>query len=353
LEAATITVPVLDGRLSERLDALFREASDKNERVDRSYVLAGHRVRMRFANDTMFDVAGRAFGHLIGSGDELPELTIDIWDSASSGVPAPPLPAVGADAAFGAKFYYGDDRLQAHFQPASGALSVFDRERNHAWYWFASADELPSWERAASIRQILHWWLPSFGIYEVHGGAIGTEAGGVLLVGRGGSGKSTTALLSLGVPGMRYVADDYVAVSVDPEPYAHSLYSSGKLEPGHAERLPHLTEAANVDDLHVDDKAVFYVNELFEESIAAGFPLRAVLLPTIVSRQETRLVEVAPTLALAALAPSTLLQLHPPSKDGWAAMAKLVRCVPCVRIELGSDLDAIPKAIVAYLEARS
>jgi hypothetical protein len=268
-------------------------------------------------------------------------------------VPDPPLPTREDGAAFGAKYYFGDDRLRAHFQPASGALSVLDGERSQAWYWFASAMELPSWERAASIRQILHWWLPRFGVFELHGGAIGTPEGGVLLVGRGGSGKSTTALLSLGVPGMRYVADDYVGVRVDPEPYAFSLYTSGKLEPNHAERLPLLTDAANSEQLHVDDKAVFYVNELFPENMAAGFPLRAVMLPSIVDRPETRAVPIPGALALAALAPSTLLQLHPPSDEGWAAMAELVRRVPCLRLEVGSDFDAIPREIVRWLEGEA
>ena len=189
--------------------------------------------------------------------------------------------------------------MKAHYQPACGALTVFDAEAGHGWYWSSDAKALPSWERAASIRQILHWWLPQFGVYEVHGGAIGTDAGGVLIVGKGGSGKSTTALSSLTVPGMRYAADDYVAIRVEPSPYAYSLYSSGKLEPCARRAVAALADAAdNVDSLHVDDKAVFYVQELFPESSSTGFPLRAVMLPTICDRKETRLVPVPPTLAL-------------------------------------------------------
>ncbi len=84
--------------------------------------------------------------------------------------------------------------------------------------------------------------------------------------------------------------------------------------------------------------------------MSKGFPLRAVLLPTIKARKETRLVRVPPALALAALAPSTLLQLHPPSPEGWAAMGKLVKSVPCFSLELGSEIQEIPRTILRYLE---
>jgi hypothetical protein len=350
MEAAAALAPDTGASLPERLEALVDLAAGRLEVVERSYLMADRRVRIRFAGSAMFDIIGRAFGHLADDSGQEPELTIDVWDSASSGTPKPPLPAAESDAAYGSKYYYGDSRVQAHFQPASGALTVIDLERNHAWYWFNDAADLPDWERAASIRQILHWWLPQHGVFELHGGAIGTTSGGVLLVGRGGSGKSTTALSSLEVPGMRYVGDDYVGVRVAPEPYVYSLYSAGKLVPGHAERLPHLAEAAaNADRFHAEDKAVFYAHELYPNRVVAGFPLRAVLLPKITDRVETRLVPVAPTAALAALAPSTMLQLHPPSNAAWKAMGQLVRRIPSFQLELGSDIPAIPRTIQRFI----
>ena len=350
MEAAATMAPVFEAPLPARLEQLFDGAAAAcGELLASSYSIAGRQARIRFAGREMNEALGRAFAHLSTDDTAEPELTIDVWDSATSGGFDPPLPAAHSDAAYGAKYYYGSSELQAHFQPASGALSVFDRRRNHAWYWFADPSALPDWERAASIRQILHWWLPRFGVFELHGGAIGTETGGVLLVGKGGSGKSTTALSSLDVPRMCYAGDDYVGVRLEPEPYAYSLYCSGKLVPSHAELLPHLA-ASNAGRFDVDDKAVFYVEELFPEKMSKGFPLRAVLLPTIKARKETRLVRVPPAVALAALAPSTLLQLHPPSPDGWAAMGKLVKSVPCFSLELGSEIDAIPRTILRYLE---
>lgn len=350
MEAATAFASALDASLPARLDALFDEAASNVDVVERRYVFAGRPARIRYAGLEMFDLLGHAFGHLLDESDGATELTIDVWDSESSRTPVPPLPPSGSGDAFGSKYYFGDDRIRAHFQPASGALTVMDLERSHAWYWFGAAQRLPDWERAASIRQILHWWLPRFGVHEVHGGAIGIDEAGVLLVGKGGSGKSTTALSCLDVPGMRYVSDDYTAVTNEPAPYAFSLYSSGKLEPSHSERLPHLRAAAsNAHRLDTDDKAVFYVHEVFPEHISRGFPLRAVMMPRITGARETKLVRVPAAMALAMLAPSTLLQLHPPTDEGWAAMAELVRRVECVRLDLGSDIEAIPHTILRYL----
>ena len=106
------------------------------------------------------------------------------------------------------------------------------RGGSRAWHWVADAFTQPYWDQASPIRQILFWWLDSRDCIQVHGGAVGLESGGVLLVGKGGSGKSTVALSSLASE-LLYAGDDYVAVKPSPSPWVYSLYNSGKLEPHH------------------------------------------------------------------------------------------------------------------------
>jgi hypothetical protein len=343
-------VDALQNSLPIRLGDLFSRACHSSGPLEQSYRFADMPVTVRFATPEIFDVVGRAFGHLAIDEPIPPSLTIHVWDSATTQTPSPPLPPADAEAAFGVKYYSASGSVRAHFQPSSGALSVLDDASDCAWYWCNDVRKLPDWERAASIRQILHWWLPKHGAIELHGGAIGVDGGGVLLVGKGGSGKSTTALSALAVPELKYASDDYVAVRVDPEPYVYSLYSAGKLVPDHAQRLPHLANAAaNAGRFASEDKAVFYAHELFPASVVTGFPLRAILLPKITNRVDSRLVAAPATAALAALAPSTMLQLHPPGDEGWSSMAQLVRRVPCFYLELGSDIPAIPRTILRYL----
>ena len=54
--------------------------------------------------------------------------------------------------------------------------------------------------------------------------------------------------------------------------------------------------------------------------------------------------------ALAALAPSTIFQLHPPAREALAQMAELVRTVPTFSLELGADVETIPGELLRLLE---
>lgn len=347
---ASASRPVPD--LAQELGTLFGLAArEADGPIEKTYLIADLGVRIRYARREMLERIGPALAHLEREGIDHVLLTIDAWDSANARAATPPLPTPDPAAVPGSKYYFEEGPTRGSYMPASGALSVLDTEARHGWYWVEDPAEMPDWEAAASIRLLLHWWLPDHGAIEVHGGAVGTESGGVLVVGRGGSGKSTTCLASVGHPELRYVSDDYTAIRFQPEPWAYSLYSSGKLEPGHAKRLPHLaTAVANEDRLHLEEKAVFYVHEHFAGSIVPGFLLRAVLVPRIVpGRRETRVVKASPAAALSALAPSTVFQLHPPTPETFRTMARLLAAVPSFHLELGSDIDAIPQAILDLL----
>ena len=342
---------MLTARADARVASLFAEATARTGLVSRSYTIAGLPFTMRFAGEQMLTRIGRSFEHLASDGSGEPGLTVNLWDSRSSGVEAPPLlgELIENDES-GPMYYYERAGVQAMGRWRT--LSVLDSPEAEAWFWTPAPDAMASWDWAAPLRSILHWWLGSQGIVQVHGGAIGTDEGGVLVVGRGGSGKSTTALSSLAA-GLRYAGDDFVAVTTEPEPVVHSLYCSGKLDAGHLERFPRLlTEVAN-PVRNADEKAIVYVDRAFPGSPISCFPVRAVLVPRVVAREpETRIVPASAPAALAALAPSTIFQLHPPQASALAAMAALVRAVPCFTLELGSDIDRIPEAIVGLVGGR-
>jgi hypothetical protein len=227
-------------------------------------------------------------------------------------------------------------------------LSVYDAGANRAWFWAPSVDALLSWDWASPIRSLLHWWLGRRGILQVHGGAVGLPDGGVLVVGRGGSGKSTTTLSAL-TPPLRYAGDDFVAVEPGPTPWIHSLYSTGKLETHHLARFPALEPAVVNPERLPREKAVVQVHRTQPERTIAGFPLRAVVVPRIVPDGATRLVPATPAAALAALAPSTIFQLHPPQRDALKTMAAIVSTTPCYSLELGGELERIPSVLTEFL----
>jgi hypothetical protein len=215
--------------------------------------------------------------------------------------------------------------------------------RNLAVLWVPDPSRITVHVRGAPFLVIWHWWMRPRGAHPIHAGAVGDGDGGALLVGRGGSGKSTTSVLCL-LDGMSYAADDYVMLANTEEPYAASLYCTAKLDPVHAARLTELAPALRRGSPD-DEKALAFMYGFRPERVATGFPIRAVLAPKVVGGPRTRLHPIRPAEALAALAPSTLLQLPIPDPTAFGAMAEVVRRVPSFRLELGSDLSTIAPAV--------
>ena len=317
--------------------------------VSRWIPLADRVNRLRFADDRLLRLVD-AFAHLECEPTDGPDLTIHFWDSPGVQPPFPPAD-VPDDAPHGLRIMWQDGRRRACHQPGQQTLSALDLENGQAWFWVQDEAVLPYWEHAAPARMILSWWLHDQGCNLVHGAAVGTEHGGALIVGKGGSGKSTTALLSL-LAGLSYASDDYVVVERDRRgegPYVHSAFGSGKLDERQAERFPQLASSIVNPHRAPDEKAVFLVNRFAPERMTSGFALRTVIVPRITGEPDTRARRGSSIAALASLAPSTIFQI-PGSPDAeLKAMADLVRSVPNHVLELGTDFAQIPSAIADLL----
>ncbi|HZC29678.1 MAG TPA: hypothetical protein VE269_08055 [Gaiellaceae bacterium] len=333
----------MEAAAADRLEELAASFARAGAVVAQDYAVAGSRVSFRFAGDALRDRLTPAFAHLAAPSGEAPELIVHLWDAASTGVEPPPRPAAPPGEAAGALYHFNAPPLRGAYQAAFEALSVLDSDAGVAWYWVADARNLPSWERACPIRQILFWWLAQRGYLQVHGAAVGTPEGGVLIVGPAGSGKSTVALACLGSE-LLYAGDDYVAVTLEPSPRVASLYNSGKIDPVHLdERLPRLLPYAD----HLDgEKAILYAERHFPQQTTSGFPLAALLVPAVrADRREPRVVPASRAASFAALGPSTMFQLHTAGAGELATLSSLVARVPCYTLELGSDLTAVPETI--------
>jgi hypothetical protein len=331
------------------LKAAFLEAHARVPLEERTLRIGGHPVRLRFAGLGAVPSIVPAFAHLGTAHSGRPDLTVHIWDSASTGAPSPLLPDVYPKSPLGAFYFFENPPARGVYQPGIQALSVLDLHSSSAWYWVADPAALPYWERAAPIRQILHWWMASRGQQQVHGGAVGNPDGGVLLVGRGGSGKSTCALASL-TSKLRYAGDDYTAVSMELRPWVHSLFSTGKVDPDNLWRVSHLESALSNPESLATEKAVVFVDQHFPDRPIEGFPLKAIVLPTITGGRNSRAVPTSRATALAALAPSTVFQLHTAGHEVLRSLTHLVGRVPAYVLELGTDVSEIPDVILTLLD---
>lgn len=326
---------------------LFKSSQKVTGAVERSYIVGGYRIRLSFAGAALLSLT-RALAHLETDGHSTPDLTVCLWDSESTGQSMTRRPWEEGDfLARGVIHGYNTERIYTAFQHGSAAISVLDLERNLAVFWTPDPN-VPYWETGSPLRTIFHWWLLNHGLQLVHAAAVGSSTGAVLIGGKGGSGKSTTALTCL-ESNLSYVGDDYTLLGLDCGPVVHSLYNSAKLNSDHVRRFPALLpKVANRERL-ADEKALLFVHEHFPAKVATRLPVRAILVPRVTGLPETRMKRVSVAMTLAALAPSTIFQLPRAGDEAFKFLATFMRQLPCYSIEVGTDLSTIPPAIEGLL----
>ena len=333
--------------------ASFHAAAERGGTAVHRYRMAGAVLELRFASLALRDVLAPAFSHLEEQGSAEPDLCIHLWDSASTGAPAPPRPSVPGDQPSGAMFTFEDDGVRGAYLPGHDTLTILEAEARRGWHWTSAADAVPTWERACPMRQVLFWWLSTRGYLQVHGAAIGTPGAGALFVGNPGAGKSTLAAACLGSE-LLYAGDDYVAVSLEPRPAVASLYETVKLDAAHAHAaLPQLVPLFR-DGAPGDEKAVLDVALHFPDQAVAGFPLSAIVVVLqSPGSTRTRVTPAASTTAFAALAPTTMFQLHTGGGDELALLSRLVRSVPAYTLEPAATLHDVSASIAFLLTSLS
>lgn len=333
--------------------ASFQRAAQKScGPIDHHFKIGQFSIRLRFAGPALMPVMLPALAHLVAQPIQAPaDFTICLWDSASTGIRLPSPPWSWANYADrGEVRDYNDDRFRTAYFLEPGTLHMLDAKRNLAIYSTHDARHVPQNEMGSPLLHILHWWMRTHEWQLIHAAAIGKTSGGVLLAGKGGSGKSTTALACLGSD-LLYVGDDYCLLSLDTIPYAHSLYSSGKLDWEMYRQFSHLAPTIYSANQRDAEKALFFLHPLYSEKISLGFPIRAILLPRVTHCAQTTLAAASPMTALRALAPSTLFQLSGAGRREFHSIAKLVKQVPCYYLDLGVDVVHIPDKIAECLSA--
>jgi hypothetical protein len=320
--------------------------------VDAFCEMAGYKIRLRFAGPALVPFILPALEHLIAAPCSAPALTICLWDSVSTRTKMPPPPWSETDYTPGGRIdRYTDDHIYTAFSLWRDVLSLLDTERNLAIYWVPDARRVPYFERGAPLLTIFHWWMGSRQCRVIHAGAVGSAEGGVLLVGKGGSGKSSTCLLCLDSP-LLYVGDDHCLVTTKSAPHVHSIHSSGNVDAKDIGRFPFLEPALSNAD-HLDrEKALYFLHPHFAGKISTGFPIRAILLPRVTGRRETRLQKISAPESLLALAPSTIFQLPGAEHEAFKSFGEMVKQIPSFVLELGinfAEISATMSRLVSSL----
>jgi hypothetical protein len=326
----------------------FQKAS-AGKLIEHRYRIGGKAVLMRFAGPAIAKLFSPAIEHLSDPTFGVPDLTVHVFDDRSTGGRMPPAPwAPECHGQRGLIEGYNDDRFFTTYEIGIDILQMFDAAQNAAVYWVRDYEWIPYWENSFPMRSILHWRLQNDPLQAIHAGAVGTAAGGVLIAGKSGSGKSTTTLACL-TSDLLFAGDDYVLADVTAEPYVHSLYSTAKLVPDNCDRFPQLKSLVSNPDKLDEQKALIYLREHFPANVVRGFPLRAILLPRVTGQRNTRIVKAGAMDAFRSIAPTTLLHLTRATDEAARKISTLSRALPVYWLEAGTDLPQIPQVIREFL----
>jgi hypothetical protein len=316
--------------------------------------MAGLRLRLRHAGGMLREELLAPFEHLARRDTGDPDLTISLFDTASSGIePPPPLwEPIAAAPGTNPVARLRSERACVLAAAGSRGLTAALPAEGIAVFHLPDAAAIPASERAAPIREALQLLMASRGRLMTHAGAVGRGGRGVLLVGRGGSGKSTLAL-SCALAGMEIVADDYVLLEPD-SLAAHAMQSTAKLTEDSATRLG--VPAGVIDPagfeptLEGPAKALVDLRKLAPGTLRRRLGIGAIVAPRLrphttaniavacgLGDAEPVVRSISAGEALRAVAPSTIVQAGFAAGGSLATLADLVRRVPAYALGLSPD----------------
>ncbi len=336
---------------AQLLDRFERASAAVGGAGDLELEMAGLRVRLRPAGDGLRAGLLAPFEHLASQEVGDPDLTISLFDTASTGVepPAPLWEPIAAAPGTNPVARLRSERACVLAAAGSRGLTAAVPAEGIAVFHLPDAAAIPASERAAPIREALQLLMAARGRLMTHAGAVGRDGRGVLLVGRGGSGKSTLAL-SCALAGMEIVADDYVLLELD-SPAAHAMQSTAKLSEDSAERLgipAGAIDAAGFEPtLEGPAKALIDIRGLAPGRMKRRLEIAAVVAPAVPSESalEPSLRRISAGDALRAVAPSTIVQAGFGGDGSLATLADLVRRVPGYSLELTPEPTANAAAV--------
>lgn len=331
--------------LLEQAVSCFAKAGAGQELKKLTITVGGMRFRLHFADAFAFDTIIPPLLPFATESEEFDE-EIFIWDSDRCSLRGQlltddELARMGENA-----FVVHQGPPFAQFSKGNGSLFVWNEENNQSYFCLPCLANQENSERAAPLRTLLHHLFKKRGLFMFHAAAIGTEDGCALLVGKGGSGKSTTAVNAM-LEGMFFYGDDYVLL--DNGGRVHAVYATAKLNGDSASKIPGIAADRWFVTNDERKKNVY----LLEEGRITKEPAKitGILYPQITGEKYT-VIEKSPSIKVfAEILLSTMSQACDNDSAISAFLSKVFNSVPIFSIKLGSNLPEIEAAIRKHLAA--
>ena len=317
----------------------------------RTLSLCGRQVRMAYSSEILETNLFKAFEHLETIRNAaVPAFLVFVCDRNALNRNLPGWKQLTEFSARDKKILmYNAGNIHALYNPDSQVFSLIDTASGRGWYYLLRAADMPYYEKAAPMRMLLHWWCEMSGLVLVHAASVGWDSSAALLAGRGGTGKSTTAMLAA-QSGFSFLGDDYVILDDSNGPAVLSAYNSVKFRWEMLERLP-AAETLSVNDPHTDEKGYFYMHHTHQDSLAKRLPLKAVLLPAIEWQSKTTFVRLPTARGLLSLAASSIFQMPGSGKQTLKKLADILKDTPVYQMSLGTDNAEIAQTLKDFLSS--
>ena len=142
-------------------------------------------------------------------------------------------------------------------------------------------NRLSVYERGRPLDRPLLEWHNDAHVQVIHAGLVAHHDRGILFAGKGGSGKSTSALACL-CAGFDFLSEDFVGLESLPDGsfVGHSIYNSVFLETDHLRRFPTLSPYF-VPGMSYEDKSLLILSQIFPERLKRAVPIRVLVLPKV------------------------------------------------------------------------
>jgi glycosyltransferase involved in cell wall biosynthesis len=320
-----------------RSRAKFNEALKTCGELKRYYLIADTTVCLQFAGEALVPLLCPALAHLEIPATNVVDFTVKIWDSQSSGVKMLPPPCPHKNFTHRGDIYGAptENILMAYHSPEA-AFNLFHKQKKEAIHWVQNSAKFHYWVTSSPLRSIFGWWMEQNNGQLLHAAAVGTKNGAVLISGRGGLGKSSTAVKALDA-GMLYLADDYLIIRNNPEPRVYSLYSTAKIHRQELELYPRLKPALASFINAGQEKGVYFLSSNFKEQIRRSLPIVGVFTPQVVDRENSTLATVSGSDMLQAMAFTTTTQIPHSGEYTQSFLKELTRKVPAAKLLLGRN----------------
>jgi len=311
--------------------------------------LAGRHIALHFCSPDLLACIKPALAHLEFESDGDADFNIGLWDSAYAGIDMPPPPCSRSRFTDRGDIWgFNSDRIRLAFIYGEYSVNLFDCDSRWGLYWVPSVARYPYWSKASPLRPLFHWCMEQAGNQLVHGAAIGCGGQAVLITGKGGIGKSTTSLEGLS-RGMQFAGDDYIVVSLEPEPCVYPLYATAKVNPGQQERFPRLQPHVAYEAGGPDEKTVFHLYPGFRDQMVAPLKLISILVPEITGGAISGLEVFESKNDVKHHASfTTVCQLPRAGQATYAFFHRLVESLPAYRLKLGVDPQQLCDMLTAH-----